>query len=211
MKKAYFYDAFTLIELLVVMAIIGLLAALLFPVLHSARNQAKKDVCLSNLRQLGSAIVLYAQDYDDKLPYAADRNTKALVVKGIYVYGSPLDDLIKAAPDIQSVLKSYGADTVLFRCPQDQNTLPNIAEDPPHKSTWYEESGSSYQYTQKRALYGQTLGGFTMPSESFLMGDYSYFHGGASGADGLANLLFADVHVKTVTWQQRSKVMGTAL
>jgi prepilin-type N-terminal cleavage/methylation domain-containing protein/prepilin-type processing-associated H-X9-DG protein len=56
---------FTLIELLVVIAIIAILAAILFPVFARAREQARKSACLSNLKQIGSAIMMYTQDYDE--------------------------------------------------------------------------------------------------------------------------------------------------
>ncbi len=62
--------AFTLIELLVVIAIIAILAAILFPVFAQAKAAAKKTAALSNVKQLGTSMHLYAGDYDDTLPGA---------------------------------------------------------------------------------------------------------------------------------------------
>jgi prepilin-type N-terminal cleavage/methylation domain-containing protein/prepilin-type processing-associated H-X9-DG protein len=59
--------AFTLIELLVVIAIIAILMAVLMPALQRAREQGKRAACLSNLKQLGLAWVIYADDHDGKL------------------------------------------------------------------------------------------------------------------------------------------------
>ncbi|MBC7326864.1 DUF1559 domain-containing protein [bacterium] len=59
---------FTLIELLVVIAIIAILAAILFPVFSQAREQARKSNCQSNLRNIGMAIRMYAEDWDGKFP-----------------------------------------------------------------------------------------------------------------------------------------------
>src|SRR5256884_9841878 len=60
--------AFTLIELLVVIAIIAILAAILFPVFAQAREKSRQAVCLSNTKQMGLAVSMYAQDYDEVLP-----------------------------------------------------------------------------------------------------------------------------------------------
>src|SRR2546430_1642360 len=69
--------AFTLIELLVVIAIIAILAAILFPVFARARENARKITCISNLRQLGTSVLMYAQDYDENLPnnFAGKKDT----------------------------------------------------------------------------------------------------------------------------------------
>lgn len=60
---------FTLIELLVVIAIIAILAAILFPVFARAREAARKTTCLSNLKQIGTAALMYVQDYDEQFPW----------------------------------------------------------------------------------------------------------------------------------------------
>jgi len=61
---------FTLIELLVVIAIIAILAAILFPVFARAREKARQSSCLSNVKQLDLATLMYIQDYDEVLPPA---------------------------------------------------------------------------------------------------------------------------------------------
>ena len=63
-------SGFTLVELLVVIAIIAILSAILFPVFARAREKARQSACLSNLRQLGAACLMYAQDFDETMPNA---------------------------------------------------------------------------------------------------------------------------------------------
>jgi prepilin-type N-terminal cleavage/methylation domain-containing protein/prepilin-type processing-associated H-X9-DG protein len=62
------FTGFTLIELLVVIAIIAILAAILFPVFAQAREKARQATCISNNKQIGLAIMMYVQDYDEMYP-----------------------------------------------------------------------------------------------------------------------------------------------
>jgi prepilin-type N-terminal cleavage/methylation domain-containing protein len=108
--------AFTLIELLVVIAIIAILAAILFPVFAQARAKARQATCQSNLRQIGVAILAYAQDYDETLPIAtytapgAASPTPWMHIVDPYVKsGHPGESL-------QSENKGYG----IFACPDFQ-------------------------------------------------------------------------------------------
>jgi len=72
MRKVLFSKrGFTLIELLVVVAIISILAAILFPVFARARENARRASCLSNLKQLGLAMMQYVQDHNERYPHNA--------------------------------------------------------------------------------------------------------------------------------------------
>ncbi|MBC7288076.1 MAG: prepilin-type N-terminal cleavage/methylation domain-containing protein [Armatimonadetes bacterium] len=67
-------QGFTLVEILVVLAIMAVLAAMMLPVLGRARQKARTAVCQANLRQISEAALMYAQDYDGRLPCYADAN-----------------------------------------------------------------------------------------------------------------------------------------
>ncbi|MDW8104624.1 MAG: prepilin-type N-terminal cleavage/methylation domain-containing protein [Armatimonadota bacterium] len=99
-------NGFTLIELLVVIAIIAILAAILFPVFSQARTKARQASDISNMKQIGLALMMYSQDYDEKLlsfglPYEGDPRCSP----GPWVYWPAL-------------LQPYVKNTRLFLSPQ---------------------------------------------------------------------------------------------
>jgi prepilin-type N-terminal cleavage/methylation domain-containing protein/prepilin-type processing-associated H-X9-DG protein len=97
---------FTLIELLVVIAIIAILAAILFPVFARAREKARQASCTSNLKQIGLAHMMYAQDYDERLaPYEVN-------------HGSSL----RRAGATYDVIYPYTQNEQIYICPSEEFT-----------------------------------------------------------------------------------------
>ena len=107
--------AFTLIELLVVIAIIAILAAILFPVFAQAKEASKKTACLSNLKQIGVASVLYENDYDDTIPLAGYQN---FVANTPTTWMFLVDPYVKSGyPDTTSLENGRGFG--VYECPDD--------------------------------------------------------------------------------------------
>jgi len=107
--------AFTLIELLVVIAIIAILAAILFPVFAQAREKARAISCLSNLKQIGLGMMMYVQDYDEKLPMAqyGVGDTQVAWEAAIYPYIKNDQGTVNKN---SGLLQAWGSSGI-FRCP----------------------------------------------------------------------------------------------
>ncbi len=196
MKK----KGFTLIELLVVIAIIAILAAILFPVFAKAREKARTSSCSSNLKQIGTAIAMYVQDYDEMMPMAVvDINVTAAWDAGDMTW--------------RTCIKPYVKNVQLFQCPSKRmTTSPYDGRD----DDYGYKAGYAYNYvhypsgapTQPAA---SALADLTVPASTITVLDFSGesyisydsnvhdFSNGDSARtrhnDG-ANYLFADGHVK---------------
>jgi prepilin-type N-terminal cleavage/methylation domain-containing protein/prepilin-type processing-associated H-X9-DG protein len=108
---------FTLIELLVVIAIIAILAAILFPVFAQARERARMAVCLSNLKQVGLAGIMYTNDYDEFYPPSRYAGTAVPASHG--------GTLINYA-SWKNFVQPYAKNVPLFWCPDSLASFANI-------------------------------------------------------------------------------------
>ena len=113
--------AFTLIELLVVIAIIAILAAILFPVFAQARAKARQAACLSNMKQIGTAMMMYTQDYDETYPVNnLSYGTSSMALQGgwarhVYPYHKSVDvyrcpDAVMSDPQWSRVIPGDNGD-----------------------------------------------------------------------------------------------------
>lgn len=201
--------AFTLIELLVVIALISTLAAMLFPVFGTVREKARQSVCVSNLRQIGMAVAMYAQDYDDRYAWGA-----SLPDKHSNTWGAGGDDAAPLAgmPVLQDILKPYTKGPEVWRCPSDVgydaledpfvgNGVDTVVKFAAHPSS-YVQYGTSYLYRTALPLLGlsypasaYTAGVEHGPAEVAVLWDaVGAWHGGTETEEHRWNALMGDGH-----------------
>lgn len=173
-------NGFTLIELLVVIAIISILAAILFPVFAQARSKARQASCLSNLKQLGTAFLMYSQDYEETLPPNRD-----------YLPDWDNPNAGDFAVRLQPYMKNYG----MVFCPERDSIMATGLgwSNGPSSTTWNKERrqlgygrnygpwdvgtglGTTYMYGYDPAfsgsLPGRVLADFPATADTILVGD----------------------------------------
>ena len=179
---------FTLIELLVVIAIIAILAAILFPVFAKARSKARQTSCLSNTRQLATAVLSYSQDYDECIPTESGYLNPA--GNGVE-WGNPG---VLGTPNSSwsGVISPYIKNLQIWYCPEAKSDWRSIAGlmgttyDPAMEANWigaFTFYGINWHIIQPRGYgvyaeppagyviwsVGQGVGGFKRPSELILM------------------------------------------
>ncbi|MEI6502311.1 MAG: prepilin-type N-terminal cleavage/methylation domain-containing protein [Armatimonadota bacterium] len=175
---------FTLIELLVVIAIIAILAAILFPVFARAREKARQSSCLSNVKQIGVATMMYVQDYDETYPIDWYRSQSADACHGMCAMTQYTLD----------ALNSYVKNSQIWVCPDDAARKP---WDPAFTPSQGYHRISYWCMLQNY----RTLGGIDRPAEVHLFYDcvngwanWTTNHG--TGPDTAINVAYADGHAK---------------
>nr|WP_309688956.1 prepilin-type N-terminal cleavage/methylation domain-containing protein [Armatimonas sp.] len=140
--------AFTLIELLVVIAIIAILAAILFPVFAQAREKARATACLSNLKQIGLALMMYTQDYDETNPPYND---------GVINFNAPA--VVATTPNFLGCLTPYTKNKGIYFCP----SVPNGAGTQACDAVAVPESCTSY--LGNAPIIGATIAAIPNPAD----------------------------------------------
>jgi prepilin-type N-terminal cleavage/methylation domain-containing protein/prepilin-type processing-associated H-X9-DG protein len=165
--------AFTLIELLVVIAIIAILAAILFPVFAQAREKARQTQCLSNTKQIGTSMMMYAQDYDEILvPY---RNRVPNPFSG-----QPNVGVRTAATTFYNqLLNPYIKNDQLWRCPSNPRSWVNIDPAPVGNPQFFSYGGQN-SYAASNYVFrphaGFAMAALVAPADTVALVDGMYYN-----------------------------------
>ncbi|MGC4045794.1 MAG: prepilin-type N-terminal cleavage/methylation domain-containing protein [Armatimonas sp.] len=208
------HSGFTLVELLTVIAIIAVLAAILFPVFAQARRNAQKTSCLSNLKQIGTGILLYAHDYDDLLLWGGDPDD---LNSGGWS-GSPDQEKILSMKPQHILLDPYTKNKEVFHCPSDigfQNTGPSLGSYLPTSPSSFKKWGSSYYTHTSLILRLKPLSSFITVQNNqevggpaniaFIFDGGGHWHGGSgemNPSQHRLNTWFLDGHAKNLSRQE---------
>lgn len=202
---------FTLGEMLVVLVIVGVLAAILLPSLYAAQARARQADCLSNLRQIGVALALYAQDNNQLFAYGDDPIDKYTSVWQTQEHGKYWHQ-VQQMPLLSSVLQPYIKDKEIWHCPSDTGfNYVDAAQGEvalqAHPSS-FAAFGMSYYYRTELALKNlpfSTLVAYDQhppivqhsSAEINVLSDgYGGWHGGTDWSSERYNTLMADGHVR---------------
>lgn len=215
---------FTLIELLVAIVVVALLAALLFPVFFKLRERGRQTVCLSNLRQLGMATSLYAQDSDDRYPYGGDPgdlNTDGWKYTDSGKYWPAVQQMQANHRTLPNVMAGYVKSRELWHCPSDSGfDMGGQHEDIAMNArpTAFQAFGMSYAYTTQLALDGQTISSVRAWSKQPPYSEHSpadvplfydlvgHWHGGTQPNDERLNFVMLDGHAVNVNRERTNEL-----
>jgi len=190
---------FTLIELLVVIAIIAILAAILFPVFARAREKARATTCISNLKQLGLAMSMYCSDYDGLFPWGVDPADK--FCPQIWNGYPQFQAAIPTMPFLHGVVDPYVRNSNIWHCPSDTgyDTLEDSGLPLPGTPTAYEAFKTSYMWRTEICFRLSTQDSLPDPVwVNVLFDGHGKWHGGMAHHRRRWNVLFGDLHVKSV-------------
>jgi prepilin-type N-terminal cleavage/methylation domain-containing protein/prepilin-type processing-associated H-X9-DG protein len=169
---------FTLIELLVVIAIIAILAAILFPVFAQARAKARQISCLSNTKQMGSATMMYIQDYDECLPGYRFNGPAGSNINP-YSGDSRVGASAKSVIFINQLLNPYIKNNDVWKCPSGINQWVNI-DDKTGASDAFQSYGGENSYAVSnylfRSNYGLSIAAIVAPADTVGMVDSTYYN-----------------------------------
>ena len=196
-------DAFTLIEMLVVIAIIAILAGLLFPVFSTARAKARSTQCLSNLKQIGSAVFMYADDYDGRFPWGIDCADR--YVPQLWTMFPQYQAKIPSMPRLKQVLDPYVHSDEVWHCPADRGY--SHLEDSPFRleaqPTAFEALGNSYMYQTLITFRGGLISQLGDPVNTKVFFDgHGSWHGGDAHSQRRWNVVYGDGHAKSASRAQ---------